>query len=335
MRWDRDGARHIVMRLGLAFVVGWFGIQELRSPSEWAVFVPSFVGHISPVAVNDLVLVHGFLLLLACCSIVAGLLYLPGCLLAMGLLAEILFGLWWDGGGISDLVIRDVGLFALAGALAIDPSRFWHLDNALIGPAEEAPRPRPQRALRDGVGAVAAAWIARMLAATALAAGVVGAGVVLYETGSGATVPDSSAFSLAAPPSASSTPRAQTSAPSATPASSGQASAPNATPASSSVQFSSWQFQQYSYQIYPGPANSDAQKALAGFNLSLQDQGNSVVVNLKALSSRYKDAQYTVAKGDTAYFVETSLRDDPTNQENNLNDDGVVVVDPQGYLLQG
>jgi hypothetical protein len=330
MRWDRDGARHIVMRLGLAFVVGWFGIQELRSPSEWAVFVPSFVGHISPVAVNDLVLVHGFLLLLACCSIVAGLLYLPGCLLAMGLLAEILFGLWWDGGGISDLVIRDVGLFALAGALAIDPSRFWHLDNVLTGPVEEAAGPRPQRALRGEVGSAVAAWMSRVLAATALCAGVVGAGVVLYETGSGATVPDISALTLAAAPSASSTPSAQVSAPNATPA----AAAPSAIPASSSVQFSSWQFSQYSYQIYPGPANSDAQKALAGFSLSVQDQGNSVVVNLKAQSSRYQDAQYTVAKGDTAYFVETSLRDDPTNQENNLNDDGVVVVDPQGYLLQ-
>jgi hypothetical protein len=334
MRLDRDGARHLVMRLGLAFVLGWFGVQELRSPSEWAVFVPSFVGNITPVGVNDLVLVHGFFLLLASCLIVAGLLYLPGCLLAMGLLAEILFGLWWDGGGISDLVIRDVGLFALAGALAIDPSRFWHLDNALIGPAEEKSRPKPRRALGDGAVAVAAAWVARVLAATALAAGVVAVGIVLYETGSGATVPDSSALSLAAAASGSSTPRAQVSAPNATPAPSSQASAPNAAPASSAVQFSGWRFQQYSYQIYPGPANSDAQKALAGFDLSVQDQGNSVVVNLKALSSRYHDAQYTVAKGDTAYFVETTLRDDPNSQENNLNDDGVVVVDPQGYLLQ-
>jgi hypothetical protein len=308
------------MRLGLAFVLGWFAVQELRSPSEWAVFVPSFVGNISPLSVNDLVLVHGFFLLLACCSIVAGLLYVPGCLLAMGLLAEIIFGLWWDGGGISDLVIRDVGLLALAAALAMDPSRFWHLDNVLTGPEAEESRPKTKRALKDWAGAVLAAWISRVLAATALAAGVVAVGIVLYQTGSGATVPDSSALSLATPPSASSTPRAQT-------------SAPNATPASS-VPFSSWRFKQYSYQIYPGPADSDAQKALAGFNLSVQDQGNSVVVYLKALSSRYRDAQYTVAKGDTAYFVETTMRDDPNDQENNLGDDGVVVVDPQGYLLQ-
>jgi hypothetical protein len=73
---------------------------------------------------------------------------------------------------------------------------------------------------------------------------------------------------------------------------------------------------------------------MAGFDLSVQDQGNSVVVNLKALSSRYNDAQFTVAKGDTAYFVETTPRDDPSGQENDLNDDGVVVVDPQGYILQ-
>jgi hypothetical protein len=203
-------------------------------------------------------------------------------------------------------------------------------------------RAKRQPILRDGVGAVVAAWIAKVLAATALAAGVVAAAVVLYGTGSGATVSDGSAPQAAAP-IASSTPPAQVSAPNAAPAAappsassipSAQASAPNATPASSSVQFSSWQFAQYSYQIYPGPANGDAQKALAGFDLSVQDQGNSVVVNLKALSSQYNDAQFTVAKGNTAYFVETTLRDDPNSQENNLNDDGVVVVDPQGYLLQ-
>jgi hypothetical protein len=202
---------------------------------------------------------------------------------------------------------------------------------------------KPQPVLRDGVRAVVAAWISKVLAATALCAGVVAAGVVLYGTGSGATVPDGSAVSQAAAPIASSTPPAQVSAPNAAPAAappsaspttSAQASAPNATPASSSVQFSSWQFAQYSYQVYPGPTNGDAQTAMAGFDLSVQDQGNSVVVYLKALSSRYQDAQFTVAKGDTAYFVETTLRDDPNNQESDLNDDGVVVVDPQGYLLQ-
>lgn len=201
---------------------------------------------------------------------------------------------------------------------------------------------KPQPVLRDGVGAVAAR-ISKVLAATALCAGVVAASVVLYGTGSGSTASDGSALSQAAGPIASSTPPAQVSAqnaaPAAAPASASstpteQASAPNATPASSSVQFSSWQFAQYSYQIYPGPTNSDTQNAMAGFDLSAQDQGNSVLVYLKALSSRYNDAQFTVSKGDTAYFVETTLRDDPNNQESDLNDDGVVVVDPQGYLLQ-
>src|SRR5207245_3896221 len=145
-----------------------------------------------PLSVNNLVLVHGFFLLLACCSIVVGLLYVPGCLLAMGLLAEIIFGLWWDGGGISDLVIRDVGLFALAGALAIDPSRFWHLDNALTGLEAEVSRPKTKRALRDRVGAAVAAWISMVLAATALAAGVVAVGHLLYAPGSRPTVPASS-----------------------------------------------------------------------------------------------------------------------------------------------
>jgi hypothetical protein len=57
------------------------------------------------------------------------------------------------------------------------------------------------------------------------------------------------------------------------------------------------------------------------------------VVYLKALSTRYRDAQYTVAKGDSAFFIETSMRDDAANQEKDLDDDGIIVVNPEGYIL--
>ncbi len=60
-----------------------------------------------------------------------------------------------------------------------------------------------------------------------------------------------------------------------------------------------------------------------------------MLLTFKALSSRYHDATVTVNKTNTAYFVETSMRDDPNGQENQFNDDGVVMVDPQGYVLQG
>ncbi len=330
MNWDRDSVRHMAMRLGLGFVMGWFGVQELRNPAEWSVFVPSFVANLSPVGLNDLILLHGFFLVLAACLVVVGLLYLPGTLLGMALMAEIVFGLWWDG-GVSDLVIRDIGLFALAGALAIDPSRAWHFDNVVVARAGEAPRSARRRADRLGDAALTA-WLSRALAVTALVGGVFVAGAVLYGTGTGASGPDNSALSLATAPPATAA-AAGTTAPPATTAAAGTP-APSSTAAASSTQFAGWRYQQYAFQIYPGAPGSDAEKALAGFDLSVQDQGGSVLVNLKARQANYRDAQYAVPKGDTAYFIETTLRDDPNDQEENMGDDGVVVVNPDGYILR-
>jgi hypothetical protein len=183
MQLNRDGVRHLAMRLGLGFVMCWFGVQELRSPSEWAVFVPSFVTDISPVAVNDLVLLHGFLLVLAAASVVLGLLYLPGAVLGVGLIAEILFGLWIDS-GFNDLVVRDIGLLGLAVAVAADPLRFWHLESMFSRP-QTVPRSSRRRAERDpSVAAPARAWPAQLGAAGALVAGVLALGVALNATGS-------------------------------------------------------------------------------------------------------------------------------------------------------
>lgn len=302
MHWDWDDARHLVLRLGLGFVLGWFGTQELHSPSEWGVFVPSFVGSISPVSVDDLILLHGFLLLIACGSVVLGLAYRPGCMLAMALLGEIIFGLWWDGGGISDLVVRDIGLLGLAAGMTLDGSRFLHADNVVR-------RLQPRRAKG------ARAWPAMALAATMLVCAVTFSGVALYETGDGTGLADGSELSLAAPTAA--------------PVTSSASSA-----AATSTLFDTWRYKQYAFEIYPASLSSDAQKALSGFALIVQDQGDNVLVSLKAQSSRYRDAQYTVAKGNKAYFIETTMRDDPNEQENDLGDDGVVVVNTQGYILQ-
>ncbi len=324
--WDRGGARHLLMRLGMGFVLSWFGVQELRNPSEWAVFVPPFVSDLSPLAINDLILLHGFLLLLAAAAIVLGLLYLPGCLLAMGLLFDIIFGLWLDA-GLSDLVIRDLGLLALAGALALDPVRFWRLETVL-------PKlPTPSRAARRRSKSANAPltpqplWLAQASGGAALVAAVLVLAFLLHATGSGADAPPEGALA-----SLASSTKAGSPSPGSTPA----AGATPAPPilAATSIRFDSWQYKQYSYQVYPGVISADAKKALAGYELTVQDQSSSVLLKLKALSSRYRDSQITIDKADTAYFVETSMRDDPNDHENNARDDGIIGVNPQGYILQ-
>jgi hypothetical protein len=301
------------MRLGLGFVLGWFGVHELHSPSEWAVFVPSFVGHISPVGVNELIILHGFLLLLAAVAIVIGLMYLPACLLGMALLGEIIFGLWYDG-GISDLVIRDIGLLGLAGALAIDPSRYLHLQSVLSRPEASKSTSREVPVLLSGV---------------VMAGLVVIVGAALYGSGGASSIGDASAITLA-----TAAPAPVATAPVATAAAGPLAPlTPAPTQAPSAVRFDTWRYAQYSFQIYPGQPNSDTTKALAGFQLSVQDQGSTVLLQLKATDTRYKDASYTIDKANTAYFIETTMRDDPNEQEQNLGDDGVVAVDPQGFLV--
>jgi hypothetical protein len=316
---DRNGARHFLMRLGLGFVLCWFAVQELRTPSDWTVFVPGFVTDASPVAVEKLVLLHGLMLLLAATSIVLGLFYRPGSLLASVLILEILFGLWWDD-GVNDLVVRDVGLLALAVALTIDPVRSWHLDNVLSSTVEKLSARRLREAAPTWRGY---AWQPRAAAGVGLLALVLTAAFVLNAMGSaGESLPGGSVAALT---------NGGTTGPQESPrANAGPAATP--TPASS-VRFADWRYKQYAFQIYPGDISADAKKALAGFQLNVEDQGDNVLVLLKATSARYKDAQYTVDKRDTAYFIETSMRDDPSSQEVNLRDDGVIEVNPEGYIV--
>jgi hypothetical protein len=346
---NRSDLRHLVMRLALGFALGWFGIQELHKPSDWAVFVPNFVAHRYPGQVEHLVVLHGFLLLLAACAIGLGVCYLLGSLLAVGMLSEVVLGLWVDGGGISDVLIRDIGLLGLGIAVALDPVRTWQLDQFVLARLHAARQParrrktQPEQPLPERI-----VWAARAGSGGALLIALLVISSVLRTTGTSSAVPANvsglaSARAQAAPSvtavasasTAGATPAPTTRAqPTAVAQATAAAAAPSS-PANTGTVFASWQYRQYAFEVYPGPISSDGQRALAGFDLSVQDQGATVLLTFKALSSRYQDATVTVDKANTAYFIETSMRDDPNGQENQLNDDGVVMVDPQGYLLQG
>ncbi len=341
-RRRRSELRHLVMRLALGFVLGWFGVQELHSPSDWGVFVPAFISNHAPNAVNNLVIAHGFLLTFAGAGVLFGLFYLGGAALAVGLLSEVVIALWADS-GMSDLVIRDIGLLGLAAALAVDPVRVWHLDDLLlkrIHAARGASGKKKKGRLDEPVPLGVLSW-ARAGSGALLAASVLALAVVLRVTGSGGSglPPDSSVFASGATPAAAqatseatpTSPGESTPVPN-TPAPSPEAPTPGATV--TTVRFADWRFRDKSFQVYPGPISGDTQQALAGFELTVQDQGNQVLLVLKALSPEYHDASIPVDKADTAYFVETSMRDDPNGEENNLRDDGIIVVNPEGYILQ-
>ena len=96
------------MLLGL--VLGWFGYHELVQPSLWTGYVP--VVSTSSLAVL-LVLAHGWLLLMLSVAMVAGIAVRAAAAVSAGLLLEIVISLALTN-GLSDLVLRDVGVLGLA-----------------------------------------------------------------------------------------------------------------------------------------------------------------------------------------------------------------------------
>lgn len=100
-----------VARLLLGLVLLWFGYHELVSPGLWTGYVPiiSATSH----AAQVLVLAHGWMLLVLAVALLGGVAPRLAAAVAAMLLLEIVISLSVTG-GLSDLVLRDVGVLGLA-----------------------------------------------------------------------------------------------------------------------------------------------------------------------------------------------------------------------------
>ncbi len=103
-----------VARVLLGLVLAWFGYHELVAPGLWTGYVPilAATSHLAEV----LVLVHGWVLLVLAVALVAGVAPRLAAAIAAVLLVEIVVSLTVSA-GLSDLVLRDVGVLGLAVAL--------------------------------------------------------------------------------------------------------------------------------------------------------------------------------------------------------------------------
>ncbi len=98
-------------RVLLGLVLAWFGYHELVQPGLWTGYVPVFAPTSGITVV--LVLIHGWVLLMLAVALVAGVATRLAAALAALVLLEIVIGLAVTG-GLSDLTLRDVGVFGLA-----------------------------------------------------------------------------------------------------------------------------------------------------------------------------------------------------------------------------
>jgi uncharacterized membrane protein YphA (DoxX/SURF4 family) len=98
-------------RVALGLVLAWFGYHELVRPGEWTGYVP-VVSPSSSLAIV-LVLAHGWVLLVLAVSLVAGIAPRVAAAIAALAMLEIVISLTVSG-GLSDLILRDLGVFGLA-----------------------------------------------------------------------------------------------------------------------------------------------------------------------------------------------------------------------------
>jgi uncharacterized membrane protein YphA (DoxX/SURF4 family) len=100
-----------VGRVALGLVLAWFGYHELVRPGEWTGYVPVISPSSSPAIV--LVLAHGWVLLVLAVALVAGIAPRLAAAIAALAMLEIVISLTVSG-GLSDLILRDLGVLGLA-----------------------------------------------------------------------------------------------------------------------------------------------------------------------------------------------------------------------------
>lgn len=97
---------------------------------------------------------------------------------------------------------------------------------------------------------------------------------------------------------------------------------------------SSTPYAPYAFRVYPGPEGPQTHQATAGFIIHVRPAGGTIEVSVSASGSGQQGRTSTFPASDHVYFIEASLGDDSGNAEYNFGDDGLIVTNAQGYVVQ-
>lgn len=168
----------------------------------------------------------------------------------------------------------------------------------------------------------------------ALAAHGYGHGTVVLAGGAGLPAADSAPRPGASAPAAASTTTAPGSSTTVGPSGPSSKASPTTAAPKLGPLLSSTQYAQYAYQVYPGPESSRTRLATAGFNISVTRHGGTISLSISASNSGQGAQTATYPSSDKVYFIEATLGDDSGSSDYSFGDDGVVVTNAQGYLVQ-
>jgi hypothetical protein len=88
------------------------------------------------------------------------------------------------------------------------------------------------------------------------------------------------------------------------------------------------------YELYPAGPSATARQALAGFDVTTTRQGSTVVVTVDVLGAGQPPQRRVYPASDRVYFLEANFGDDSGNAEYNLGDDGLIVTDATGRIVE-
>ena len=100
------------------------------------------------------------------------------------------------------------------------------------------------------------------------------------------------------------------------------------------TKFAGSNYSEIAHLLY-GPNQTSIKFEAPGFNESLTDLSSGAVnITFRKLGNVGYNVVFTVPKGYSLYYLEGSYGDDnPPTGEYSLIDDGVILVNPQGYII--
>ena len=107
---------------------------------------------------------------------------------------------------------------------------------------------------------------------------------------------------------------------------------PAGRPAGAGPLLASQSFASYSYQVWPGAPSAAAKTAMTGLSISVRRTGSGISVS--AGPSGQPGAAHAYPGGARVYVIEASMGDEAGTSDYNLGDDGVVVTDAHGRIVQ-
>jgi hypothetical protein len=114
---------------------------------------------------------------------------------------------------------------------------------------------------------------------------------------------------------------------------SGPTSSPTSSAGSPGPLLSSEPYAQYAFQVWPGTPTAAAKAALTGLSVTVHGQAGGLSVSA-GVNGQPAGASHLYPGGSRVYVVEASMGDDSGASDYNLGDDGLVVTDAQGRIVQ-